>query len=240
MSSLKESNDATERREERLVQWQVDLFSRLLKRIVVARAQKKASPAESTVIVDQSSNTEDESESHDVVVPLKPPRRLPSIQREPSFKTPITAPSRRKSIDRGFNNTLHSCATEISIDGVSILSQSIGELSFGQSFATENSASALEDHIVVDEVAEVIEMPKFDPEVNHAIDVNNIDDVKLSGAVVSQLKDYIATIAHMYRNNPFVSSIANWFTTLLMYSNSPNTCHLPIVLIDILNDSTTS
>ena len=66
------------------------------------------------------------------------------------------------------------------------------------------------DCIIVDEVAEVIEMPKFDKDVDHVMHMNNIDDMKLDEAVESQLKDYIATIAHMYRKNPFVSTVFSW------------------------------
>jgi hypothetical protein len=215
VTSSKDAEDLAQRREDRLVQWQVDMFVRLLKRVVAARIQKKVSQDEPSI--EQKSavieNEEEGNEPHDIVVPLKESSlRFGSMQRDPSF----SAPSRGLSFDKGLSNTLHSYATEISMDGVSILGQSFGELSFGQSFGSLNSGSDLGwskaemsmaisqgDKIVVDEVAEVIPLPKFKPEVTHAI--NNVDDVQLSEAVVSQLKDYIATIAHMYRKNPFVS-----------------------------------
>ena len=216
ISASKEADEAAARREERLVQWQLDLFSRLLKRIVVARLQKNRRQEELTKAQVSSTIVEEESESHDVVLPLQDTKqpRFNMAQRESSFRG-LFPPSKRTT-DRGLSNTLHS---EFSMDGVSILSQSIGELSFGQSFATQNSASdlgwskdlsadlAVGDCIIVDEVAEVIEMPKFDKDVDHVMHMNNIDEVELDQAVVSQLKDYISTIAHMYRKNPFVSTV---------------------------------
>ena len=235
ISSSKEADEAAALREERLVQWQLELFSRLLKRIVVARQQKNRRREEVARAEEPSTSVEEESESHDVVLPLQDTRaRFNMVQRESSFRGLFPPSKRTTATDRGLSNTLHS---EFSMDGVSILSQSIGELSFGQSFATQNSASDLGwskdlsgdlsvgDCIIVDEVAEVIEMPKFDKDVDHIMHTYNIDEVELDEAVVSQLKDYIATIAHMYRKNPFVSTVFS--KSALFFLETQNLDHVP-------------
>jgi hypothetical protein len=55
--------------------------------------------------------------------------------------------------------------------------------------------------IVMDEVAEVITLPKFDPKKIKAIE--NVNTVELTDSVNTQLHDFITTIAKMYRSNPF-------------------------------------
>jgi Adenylate and Guanylate cyclase catalytic domain len=54
--------------------------------------------------------------------------------------------------------------------------------------------------IVVEEVAEVIDMPEF-------VCTNSTVDCELSAVVVDQLRDYVAKIASMYNNNPCKSQI---------------------------------
>ena len=54
---------------------------------------------------------------------------------------------------------------------------------------------------VLEEVREIITLPKFDPKVyrNH----DDPDSVQLSEEVLQQLHDYVSTIATLYRDNPF-------------------------------------
>ena len=54
---------------------------------------------------------------------------------------------------------------------------------------------------VLEEVREIITLPKFDPKVyrNH----DDPDSVVLDDEVLSQLHDYVSTIATLYRDNPF-------------------------------------
>jgi Adenylate and Guanylate cyclase catalytic domain len=54
---------------------------------------------------------------------------------------------------------------------------------------------------VLEEVSEIIMLPKFDPKVyrNH----DDPDAVQMSDDVLQQLHDYVSTIATMYRDNPF-------------------------------------
>lgn len=244
-----QSNELAERREDRLVQWQVEIFAGLLKRIVAARTQRTISRDDSSVEV-TSYNDEDRTELHDVVVPLNDedkklvtdlPNRFSSscktapvagttarMERESSIKGPV-APRRKSSL----SSTMHSFSSEISVDAVSLLGQSCGELTFGQSFVTNTSdpdlgwskttlsaGHSLGGKIVVDEVAEVIALPKFKPELTQAM--NNVDDVELPFDVVSQLKDYIGTIAHMYRKNPFVSFSARFVLTFYRHCTNPH------------------
>ena len=54
---------------------------------------------------------------------------------------------------------------------------------------------------VLEEVREIIMLPKFDPKVyrNH----DDPDSVQISDEVLQQLHDYVSTIATLYRDNPF-------------------------------------
>jgi class 3 adenylate cyclase len=56
--------------------------------------------------------------------------------------------------------------------------------------------------MVLDEVKEIIEMPDFDAR-NYKKQENNPDLIELDPEVVSQLRDYVVTIALQYHNNPF-------------------------------------
>ena len=53
----------------------------------------------------------------------------------------------------------------------------------------------------IDEVQEIITLPKFDKSVNH----QNVDaaDIVISPVVVEQLKEFVIWVASMYKNNPF-------------------------------------
>jgi hypothetical protein len=51
--------------------------------------------------------------------------------------------------------------------------------------------------IVVDEVAEIITLPKFDPKAIKALE--HTDKIRLDDGVISQLRDFIVTVAQMYR-----------------------------------------
>ena len=55
--------------------------------------------------------------------------------------------------------------------------------------------------MVLDEVQDVIVLPKYDAKIARKED--EIEGIKLDEAVVSQLHDYVSTIAQLYRNNPF-------------------------------------
>ena len=57
------------------------------------------------------------------------------------------------------------------------------------------------DTIVMDEVAEVITLPKFDARATKTL--TNPDSIKLPPSVLTQLHDFIKTISMMYRDNPF-------------------------------------
>lgn len=54
---------------------------------------------------------------------------------------------------------------------------------------------------VLEEVREIITLPKFDPKVYRNLD--DPDSVQLSEEVLQQLHDYVSTIATLYRDNPF-------------------------------------
>ena len=61
------------------------------------------------------------------------------------------------------------------------------------------SRSLLRDHTVLEECADVIELPQFCASNKQ----RTITKSELAPAVVEQLRDYIQTIAMMYRDNPF-------------------------------------
>ena len=53
----------------------------------------------------------------------------------------------------------------------------------------------------LDEVTEIITLPQFDPNAHKTR--TSPEDVVLDEAIVAQLRDYVTTIASMYRDNPF-------------------------------------
>jgi hypothetical protein len=55
--------------------------------------------------------------------------------------------------------------------------------------------------IVVDEVAETIQLPEFDPQ--NALLCKTDDDTTLSDTVMKELRMYVTVVASMYRNNAF-------------------------------------
>jgi hypothetical protein len=55
----------------------------------------------------------------------------------------------------------------------------------------------------LDEVQEVLEMPKFDERTAEAMD--DFDKVHVSNEMVQSLRDYVTLVAGSYRNNPFHS-----------------------------------
>lgn len=67
----------------------------------------------------------------------------------------------------------------------------------------DDSALSSDTSIVLDEVVEVIRLPKFNPRAfKEQVDP---DTVELSPEVEAQLKRYVTVIAAMYRQNPFHS-----------------------------------
>ena len=56
-------------------------------------------------------------------------------------------------------------------------------------------------HITLDEVKEIIHMPGFDAEALHK--QPDPDSITLDADVVLQMKNFVTTIASLYRNNPF-------------------------------------
>ena len=160
---------SSDKREDRLIEWQVEKFTRLLKKVVAARERSSSNALKMT---EPNSRTKDE-EPLSLSTPLHTAgryqgSRMASIaegspvgivapSRQPSFRAPVRQPSLDKVIKAS-------------------------------------------DWIIMDEVAEVITLPKFNPRAFKAIE--NSETISLSEAVASQLKDYIKTIAKMYRSNP--------------------------------------
>lgn len=58
----------------------------------------------------------------------------------------------------------------------------------------------VEGKMVVDEIKEIIELPKFDSIT--AMNQQDISTIELDDVVVDQLRDYIATVAGRYNDNP--------------------------------------
>jgi hypothetical protein len=54
---------------------------------------------------------------------------------------------------------------------------------------------------VLDEVREIIALPKFDAETAEKQD--DVDSIEIDEKVVSQLSNYVSSIAAMYQDNPF-------------------------------------
>jgi hypothetical protein len=230
-------NDVDRQREERLVQWQLELFTRLLKRIVAARIEKNKSLGNVDLTGCRETLDDDEvsfeglNDSHTRDFPRinedanTGSASLENLKRasimKPNEESAFKMPRRRSSL-RGFSS--HSVSTLFSVDSlpVSILGSSVGDLSFAESEHSQPKSNLTlgdfeegdkEDvgKIVVDEVAEIIALPQFSVGAINAF--AHADKIQLSEEIVSQLRDYISTIAHMYRKNPFhnfeVSSLSS-------------------------------
>ena len=233
------SDNIDRQREDRLVQWQLELFTRLLKRIVAARIEKnkKLGKKEESSTEPPLDDDDDEvsftalndsfavqlekiSEDRFAGNPnanaratsLEIPKKIGSFMKPNQEESIFKMPKRRPSL-RGFSS--HSVSTLFSVDSlpVSVLGSSAGDLSFAESEVSQPQSNLNltgfddiideedEGKIVVDEVAEIIALPQFSAEAINAL--AHADEIQLNQEVVSQLKDYIATIAHMYRKNPF-------------------------------------
>ncbi len=204
----REGNDM---REERLVQWQLELFTRLLKKIIAARddapgLNKLASndgwegitrgnhtvaPVSSFDISlngcsEHSTSATFNNHAHTVIDRFSHQEILGTTpERMPKRDTSFRVPQRRLS-------THTAGSFDVSI---STFHSSNGELSL-----LKNEEEDIEK-IVVDEVAEVITLPKFTARSIKVLE--KAETIVLEEAVISQLKDYISTIASMYRKNPF-------------------------------------
>lgn len=202
-----QGREGNDKREERLIQWQLELFVRLLKQIVAARdeAPKPATPpsnegwSKSSHSYSVSHSFENsfqnisehttslESHTSAVVDRFSQQQVLGSAPiRMPQRESSIRMPKRRLSTQSvGFDAS------------VSTFHSSFGEMSATEGGDVEDD----DDKIVVDEVVEIITLPKFNPKSIKALE--KFQTVELDEAVVTQLQDYITTIAQMYRKNPF-------------------------------------
>jgi class 3 adenylate cyclase len=203
----REGNDM---REERLVQWQLELFTRLLKKIVASRddSPEKQKSASNFGWEGVSRGSHTLTRTHSFEMSLNgysehttASQALPvvdrfSIQdaggitagRMPTRESSFRIPQRRQSVRTAASfdvsiSTFHSSAADFSLND------------------NDNNNDDDVDKIVVDEVAEIITLPKFTNKSIKALD--KAHTVVLEEEVVSQMKDYITTIASMYRKNPF-------------------------------------
>lgn len=223
MTMTSQSNEAAEQREQRLVEWHLDMFVRLLKRIVAARNEKEL--CEEEVKYNGNPTKNEWKETHIALAPGENDNKafveievdvkdiiLNGPSKPNSFKIPKQRPSFAVSNHSVFGVSNHSAfgvsthsAMSWDMNGVSILGSSFGDFSF-----SSQTQDGIPDKIVVDEVAEVIALPQFTPRAISAIAKS--DDIELSETVVSQLRNYITTIAQNYRKNHFhnfeVSSVS--------------------------------
>ena len=66
---------------------------------------------------------------------------------------------------------------------------------------TTDEVATKQGETVLDEVKEIIELPAFDHDWHETED--DPDCIELDPSVLSELRDYVSTIASMYRDNPF-------------------------------------
>jgi hypothetical protein len=230
-----------DRREERLIQWQVEMFIRLLKKIVAAREESPQYDEEEEEKKEANEEiTQPIEEIPGPPEPRDPEPPSPAIDRfslkqhflvrsqsrlggagvlgtpvrQPSFRLP----TRRASLD--IDNMSASFSTAMTNDGDPVEN------------VIDDSSTAMTidgdpDKLVCDEVAEIITLPKFNSQAIKALAA--AEAMELGEAVTSQLEDYIKTIAHMYRQNPFhnfehashVTMSANKLLNRKFYSSMP-------------------
>jgi Adenylate and Guanylate cyclase catalytic domain len=227
-----QSSEAAEKREERLIEWHLDMFVRLLKKIVAVRLETQVAEKEGRVAIESGGDVNEGIDARVVLLNDAEENELKKFQKgregNPSYsrkggmrlkkEASFKAPRRRPSIGLSTHSML-----SLDTNDVSLLGSSVGDFSFS-SLHDEGSASRLDcskstsfppddTKIVVDEVAEVIALPQFAPEATKSL--ANADNIELSETVVSQLKEYIAMIAHSYRNNHFHNFEVSAFGQLL-------------------------
>jgi len=215
-------------RQERLIQWQVELFAGLLIKIVAARSRKlrkkDSKRSGSWVGVAKSSSHSIYSTSlhslSDIEDEDDDDARLNSSKatlgkKKPNSDSLVIMPSRRASIETSGSldcsvDTFGSFGSGGNVDA-NVASESIDtksvssfDLDRSQVYGTkalssldDESSESHPDVIVVDEVAEIITLPKFNPKTIKAF--QNVDSIKLDDDVLSQLADFIGTVAGMYR-----------------------------------------
>lgn len=227
-------------REERLIQWQVELFSRLLLKIVAARdngesrVDKEAkqrgwegiakSSCHSTFsnsfqqsLTDLSIDTNDDGfASTEVGIAtntmaqrdkpcLAPPPRASTASNDDSFNISIGTFESLNDQSKGVVETPPVSPSKRSIGGSrSHIPHSPAALALNGAFTDENF-----DKTVIDEVAEIITLPKFNMQAIKSLE--RAEDMELSDAVTSQLRDYISTVSEMYRDNPFHCFEHAWY-----------------------------
>lgn len=76
----------------------------------------------------------------------------------------------------------------------------------------------------LDEVAEVIKMPKFDAKA--AKRAKQSGDVTISSEAASQLREVVAALADMYQANPFHNFEHAWYVFVLTHLSCCFTCTL--------------
>lgn len=200
----REGNDM---REERLVQWQLELFTRLLKKIVASRddspERKKDSSNSGWEGVSRGSHTLMRSHSFEMSLTgcsehTTASHAPPVVDRFGNQEINGVAPGRMPTRESSFRipQRRQSVRTAASFDvSVSTFHSSAAD------FSLRDDDDDDLDKIVVDEVAEIITLPKFTAKSIKALD--KAHSVVLDEEVISQMKDYITTIASMYRKNPF-------------------------------------
>ena len=244
----KKSKDV-EVRKQRLVEWQVELFVKLLKKVVVARESAKNSLEE----VDESKLDDSMTDFLDGSISesqFTESFTVESIATDATDWTPMKgvspdqAQKRAIPMDRFGENENPSVPRRVDMTGLVPVRQSsfrgkgaggaalqvpVRQSSFRNRGLTRQSSmehtlsyrslnmsmtSISEDNIfedgapvlpqkkiVMDEVAEVIVLPKFTTNASRAL--TDEESVELSPATLSQLHEYIKTIGGMYPNNPF-------------------------------------
>jgi Adenylate and Guanylate cyclase catalytic domain len=226
-------------REERLIQWQVELFARLLAKIVAARGGNPDSINKKGVgrlgginkISNHSmSRSFDRLSLHDIsddddggVFNASKADLPPKGSKRDSF---FRLPSRRVSVRKNessdasrasaWKKEYANASLDVSIDTLASLNEVAGAgenasviTDYNQIQGTQHPAAAVFDgsfddlninSIVVDEVAEIIRLPKFSPSAIKAFE--RADVIQLDDEITSQLRHFIGTVAQLYRCVP--------------------------------------
>ena len=236
-----------EKRKQRLVEWQVELFVRLLKKIAAAREsastqlkevnESKYNDSITSDFLDGSITESQFTESFavesiatdatDWSSPMRSPDQgkpkvvvdrfgeNPSVPRRVDMTGLVPAPIRQSSFrgkgvgsaalqvpvrQSSFRNP-KTLTRQSSIEKpLSITSLSMSMTSISENNIFEEDATPMPKPNPMDEVAEVIVLPKFTSDSSH---LTGEDSVEINPAVLSQLHEYIKTIGGMYNNVSF-------------------------------------
>lgn len=217
-----------------MVTYWVDESEVLAKRGAAIAARRSTLSLFSSTLASSISLSGDDSFFNETLVNKAQPRRMLKKARSGVWgKSEVdTAPDASESPRKKMTKRKHAVsATKRLIDwNVDILLGLLKQMAIRRATEPASTISfdgrdlALRDNLdngktVLDEVAEIITLPTFDPQLSGQ-SPPKVDQIEIDSQVKEQLRNYVTAIASMYRDNPFHS-----------YEHA---CHVQMAMVKLL------